>query len=269
MPPSGALITRRHFCGAAACAFIAPAAFAADDRAAQLMDASYRSNRFDQARFTATLSLRSGSGGQTRRALTGWAKLIGSTAQARLIRFSSPADFAGVATLTVERGAEADDLWIYLPAMRKVRRLVTANRADPWVGSDFSFGDILGHKVSDWTHKLDGAARQADADAWLITSLPASAAIARETGYGMRRSWVRKSDNALLRCDFYTPARELLKSAVCSDFRVFDGETGKAQPMVMAMHNARRNSTSVLRFDRFAIDAQVSARDVAPQSLQG
>ncbi len=265
-------LSRREFCEGAASVGIAtviatPLAYAAEENALHLMQSSYQSTRFANARFAATLSLSKASGSSQQRSLTGVAKIVNQGAQARLLRFSSPADMAGVTTLTIERGASADDLWIYLPAMRRVRRLVTANRADPWVGSDFSFGDILGHKVTDWQHSLSGSERLPDGDAWRVDSKPSSATVARETGYGWRRNWIRKSDFALLRCDFFAASNDVLKSAVFSDFRVLDARAGKVQPMVMAVHNARRSSTSVLRFSRFDVDQVVPNSELSPEAL--
>lgn len=267
MADTSFIIDRRAFCSALASAALISPARAAEDPAAGLMQSSYLATRFANARFTATLTLRGASGSTQRRNLSGVAKLIGQSAQARLIRISAPADMAGVATLTIERGANADDLWIYLPAMRRVRRLVTSNRADPWVGSDFSFGDILGHKVGDWHHEVAGSERLDDGDAWQIDSRPASVSITHETGYGRRRSWVRKSDFALLRCDFYSAANGLIKSAAFSDFRTLDVRGGKVQPMVMAMHSVRRGTTSVMRFSQFSTDQAVPSGDVTPEAL--
>ena len=133
----GLALSRRGFCGAVVATLAAPEAWAADVSAVQLMNASYQATRFSNARFTASLTLQSKSGRTQSRALSGVGKLLGQGAQARLITFSSPSDMSGVGTLTVERGAGSDDLWVYLPAMRRVRRLVASNRADPWVGSDF------------------------------------------------------------------------------------------------------------------------------------
>lgn len=186
---------------------------------------------------------------------------------ARLIRFSTPADMTGVATLTVERGSRRDDLWIYLPAMRRVRKLVTANRADPWVGSDFSFGDILGHKVSDWKHELSGSERLSGFDCWCIDSVPLTPGLARETGYGRRRSWIRKSDYSLLRCDFFGANGQALKSATFSDFRVLDGRNGKVQPMVMTMQSTRLGSASILSFNQFDIGVAVKNDEISPEAL--
>lgn len=265
-------LDRREFCGGAALVGITSLALtsraqAAAQDALSLMQSSYQTNCFANARFAATLSLNNASGSRQQRSLAGIAKLVGQDAQARLIRFSSPADMAGVATLTIERGARADELWIYLPAMRRVRRLVTANRADPWVGSDFSFGDILGHKVSDWNHAISGSERLTDGDAWQIDSKPVSMTVARETGYGWRRSWIRKTDFALLRCDFFAGNGQILKSAIFSDLRVFDARRGKIQPMTMAVRNIRQSSTSMLKFAQFTVDQIVADRELSPEAL--
>lgn len=161
----------------------------------------------------------------------------------------------------------AQDLPEYLPAMRRVRRLVASNRADPCVGSDFSFGDILGHKIKDWQHKVTGSERLAEGDAWIVESTPNGPAIVRDTGYGRRRSWLRKSDQSLLRADIFAPAGGLLKTAICSDFHILDARSGKVQPMVMVMRHAQNGSTSTLRFAQFRIDQAVSANEVIPTAL--
>jgi uncharacterized protein len=261
------LLARRTFCGAVAAGLFIPSVKAAEPAAEQLMAGSYQATRFANARFSASLIIQSKTGRTQSRALSGIAKLQTQGAQARLIRFSSPTDMNGVATLTVERGASTDDLWIYLPAMRRVRRLVSSNRADPWVGSDFSFGDILGHKVRDWQHRLSGAARLPDGEAWVVESSPASPSIARDTGYGRRKSWIRKSDLSLLRTEVFSSSGALLKIVTCSDFRVLDTASRKVQPMVMAVHHAQRGSSSTLRFSQFRIDQAVNAGEVTPEYL--
>ena len=261
-------LTRRGFCAAAAGLVVFPLEVRATYiNPEQIMQASYQATRFKNVRFTAGLSLRSSKGTKQNRSLSGVAKIVDGGALARLMRFTTPADMSGVATLTFERGSRRDDLWIYLPAMRRVRKLVTANRADPWVGSDFSYGDILGHKVSDWTHKLSGTERLSGGDCWCIDSVPLTPGLMRETGYGRRRSWIRKSDYSLLHCDFFSVSGQPLKSATFSDFRVLDGSNGKVQPMVMTMKSTRSGSTSTLNFKQFDIGAAVMNNEISPEAL--
>lgn len=59
----------------------------------------------------------------------------------RMTRFMVPADVKGTVSLLVEHSVTDDDIWIYLPALKKVRRLVSSNKKDSFVGTDFSYGD--------------------------------------------------------------------------------------------------------------------------------
>jgi len=233
-----------------------------------LMTACHDTTRFSNARFVATLTQQNRTGVIKKRDLSGVVKLINDGASsARRIRFSSPSDMRGVATLSIEQRNKADDLWIYLPTFRRVRRLVSANRADPWVGSDFSLGDISGHKVSDWNHTTAVTEAVSGFDAWRIQSTPALPVVATDTGYAKRVSWLRKSDAALLKADFYDLSGALSKTLIAEEFRVLDANAKKIQPMRMTMRTFRQSSISILQFTSFTIQGPVAAGELTPAAL--
>lgn len=70
----------------------------------------------------------------------------------RLTEFISPADVQGTTTLLIENAKGSDSMFVYLPALKKVRRLASANKGDAFIGTDFSYGDVLGYKLSDWKY---------------------------------------------------------------------------------------------------------------------
>ena len=263
-------MTRRTMAASLMTTIVAPplvARASATPSGATLMRQSHEATRFPQARFAASLVITSRSGAVQRRALAGVAKLDASMdASARLMRFTRPADMAGVGTLTVENGQSADDLWIYLPSLRRVRRLVSANRADSWVGTDFSLGDITGHKPSDWSHSAPTRVRLNGEIVWQVESTPARASVGTDTGYSKRRSFLRISDAALLRADFHGLNGQLLKSLYASDLRILDAATGKVQPMELTMVNVS-GSRSVMSFSRFTINQAVRASELTPRAL--
>jgi hypothetical protein len=267
-------LSRRQFAfglagaGLAGMAFPRPA-FAADDPALALMTTAYEATRFAAARFAATLTHQPRPDVRQARALAGATKLIeGGRGTARLLRFTTPADMRGVATLTIERPGSSDDLWIFLPALRRVRRLVSSNRADPWVGSEFSLGDIIGHKVGDWRHRIVGREPLGAVGAIRIESVPASTRVASDTGYGKRMTWLREADAATLRVDFHDQAGAPIKSLLADDISVLDSGKGKLQPMRLTMRNLRSGGVSTLAFSQFRINAAVSDAELAPQALQ-
>lgn len=233
-----------------------------------LMTASYQAGRFASARFRAQLTLQSGAGAPRVRQLRGAAKLLErGAAMARLMRIEAPADMRGVATLTVERQAATDDLWVYLPALRRVRRLVSSNRRDPWMGSEFSFGDMVGHEVADWRHGILRRETVGGVACTVVESLPARPAVASETGYSRRLSWVRDGDLVPARAQFFDLAGGLLKTMTGGEVRVLDPAAGKAQAMQIVMRNARTGVVSRLDFAEFRLNVPVADSDVAPGAL--
>lgn len=232
-----------------------------------LMRASYEVSRFAAARFKARLSITAVSGTPRVRELSGVSKIVdGGKATARMMRIAGPADMRGVATLTVDRGQAADDLWIYLPSLRRVRRLVASNRRDPWMGSDFSYGDILGHEVADWHHRVLRRETVQDVACTVIVSTPITDALASETGYSRRLTWLRDTDQLAMRADFFDLAGAFLKSMEASDVRTPSEALAKHQPMRILMRSAK--SESVLSFSEFRVDVSVADSEVAPESLK-
>lgn len=251
--------------GLAACT--AGIAYAESPTATELMAASHEVARFPNVRFKARLTIAAKAGSSRQRDLNGLAKIVEKgQATARLMRVSSPADMRGVATLTVDRKQGSDDLWVYLPSMRRVRRLVSSNRRDPWMGSDFSYGDIVGHEVADWHHRIVRRETVQDVACTVIDSTPLRENLASETGYSKRVTWVRNSDAYAVRSDFFDLAGSFLKSMEATDVRLLDKPSGKSQAMRVLMRTAK--SESAIVFDDFRIDAAVTDAEVAPESLK-
>ena len=232
-----------------------------------LIQAAHTGSRFSAVRFGARLVLQSSGGPVRTRNLSGVSKLgAGGAENSRRMRFDSPTDMRGVSTLTVERSAGADDLWIFLPSLGRVRRLVSSNRRDAWVGSAFSFGDILGHKVDDWNHTVEGAEAVDGIACVRVASSPVQPQVARDTGYSKRISWLRNSDKLLVRSDFYDLTGKRFKQLNQSDFRQV--ERGRAQPFRVLMARTDGTTASLLQFDTFRVDEGVRAQDVAPEALR-
>lgn len=230
------------------------------------MEAAFQTTRFTSARFRARLTIAARSGSARSRTLEGVSKSIdGGDALARLVRVAAPADMRGVGTLTIDRRSAPDDLWVYLPALRRVRRLVASNRRDAWMGSDFSYGDIVGHDVSEWRHVIARRERLAEEPCVVIESTPARASVASETGYARRLSWLRESDSFILRTAYFDLSNSPLKTVEASQIRLLDRAGNKSQAMRVTMTGAR--STSVLAFESFEINVPVDNAAVAPTAL--
>ncbi|MFN7978936.1 MAG: outer membrane lipoprotein-sorting protein [Vicinamibacterales bacterium] len=130
-----------------------------------------------------------------------------------LVRFLGPADIKGTGFLMWEHADQDDERFLYLPALGRVRRIAGAEAQESFVGSDLSYEDIGGRKLSDYTYRmLDAAASWTDASgaahpAWRLEST-AKDASAR---YPVARTLVRKDAFVVVAADVLNRRGEIEK----------------------------------------------------------
>lgn len=252
-----------------AAALVATASAFADS-ASDLALRNYAHNRVLDSTSEMTMTLTGKSGSERVRKLSSTTRLkADGVDNMRLLRFSYPADVSGTTTLLIENSGREDDLWIYLPALKKVRRLVSENKRDSFVGSDLSFGDILGHKPADWTFTQVGEETLDGTAATVLEAIPASPIIARNTGYSKRKLWIANDSAAALRIDYYDEAGQLLKTVTVGDIQLVDSARGKTQFMRIDAINLQSGHRTAMRFEQFKANAGVSAEVFSPLALTG
>ena len=143
------------------------------------------------------------------------------------IRFSDPPDVAGTAILQVEHSDGDDDLWIYLPALKKARRLVASNKKDSFVGSDFSYADIAIPKVDAYHHTLRGTEQVDGMNCYVIESTPASDAVRSNNGYSRKVTWVRTDNFLETKVEYYDLANRRLKTQRVAQHQPVASQSGK------------------------------------------
>ncbi len=154
-----------------------------------------------------------------------------------MVKFSTPADIKGTGVLQVEHIDGDDDLWIYLPALKKSRRLVANNKKDSFAGSDFSYGEISLPKVDQYRHTLLRSEKLEQFDCFVIESVPASDTIKANSGYSKKITWVR-SDNFLeAKVDYYDLASRLLKTQRTGRHQLVEPDKGRWFALYREMTN--------------------------------
>ncbi len=244
-------------------------AFAEEPNAAKLMAASLQATKpvrsVAEGRFVLT-----NKAGQSRvRATRSVSALKADGANnRRVVRFTSPADVAGTAVLTIENSDTPDDIWVYLPALKKVRRLPPSNLKDAFVGTDFSYGDVLGHAVADWNHKVDRTETVGGVATRVIESTPKTAAVTAATGYGRRVSWLRVADNVMVKASYYDAKGTLAKNYTAEGIRLVDRSNGRYQAMKQMMRNDVTGHFTTIEYSTFVTDMPVAASEFEPRGLE-
>ncbi len=231
---------------------------AAEPPATEIMERNFGVNKVLGSISRATLTLINKNGQERVRTIFTTTKLQpNATDNMRMTRFLSPPDVKGTVTLLIEHSDRDDDIWIYLPALKKVRRLVASNKKDSFVGTDFSYGDVIGHKVSEWEHRL---AKEEAVDGqlcYLIESLPRTEEVRANSGYSKRRLWIRKDNFVMIKAEYWDQAGQPLKTFVAADVRLVDPGRGKWQPMRLETRNLQTGHHTIIQFEDFEVNQQI------------
>lgn len=240
---------------------IVPWRATADDLDAdEIMRRNFKVGKVRDSRAEITMTLVSESGARRERSTLGFTKLAANGVdQKRLVRFLTPADVKGTATLLIEHADADDDIWIYLPALRKVRRLVANNKKDSFVGTDFSYGDVIGHKVEEWTHQLVGQETVDGVDTFVIESTPRTDAVREASGYGKRKVWIRRDNFVAIKGQYWDTGGTLLKESTARDVREIDPANHKWQAFTLTMRNVQTGHSTDIVWTK--IDVGVGLED--------
>lgn len=241
----------------------------ADPSTDEIMRKNLLSTKVADSTSDSTFRLINASGQERVRETNGETKLIpGTTDNRRLVSFLSPSDVRGTTTLLVEHSAADDDMWIYLPAMKKVRRLVASNKKDSFVGTDFSYGDVIGHRVEDWNHRLLREEKVDGRDCYVIESTPKRPEIADNTGYSRRTTWIDKESYVAVRGEIDDLNGDLLKKTVAQDIQKVDAKNNKYQAMRLIGENVQTSHKTIIEFKNFKANVGVGDEVFTTRNLE-
>lgn len=166
--------------------------------------------------------------GKTRtRKTRGYRKYYGDEKRT-VIFYLSPSNVKNTAFLTWDypEAHKDDDQWLYLPAMRKVRRISASDRGDYFLGTDLTYEDMkLETRVSigDYKRTTLGEDEVEGHHCYLLQSFPVDQETARELGYGRVEQWVDSEIWMVRRAKFWDPKGNLLKTAHIRDISRVQG----------------------------------------------
>jgi outer membrane lipoprotein-sorting protein len=141
------------------------------------------------------------------------------------IFYQTPKNIKDTAFLTYDYSAKNrdDDQWLYLPAMRRVRRISAADRGDYFLGTDFTYEEIkLETKISaeDYDHRTLNSEQIDGIDYYVTESIPKSDDIAKELGYSKLKSYIDKDIWMIRKTLYWDIKGNLLKTITFADIRL-------------------------------------------------
>lgn len=159
------------------------------------------------------------------------------------VNFLAPPDVAGTKFLLIENSARPDDQYIYLPALKRVRRIAASQRQGSFMGSDFTYADLEGRDIENARYQKVGEETIGNAACHVIDASPLAQG---DSHYSRIRLWIRKDNHVGLRSFFYDGSGALVKK-----LEVLRVETVKGRFVVLEsrMETVSKNHKTTLVID--------------------
>jgi len=136
-------------------------------------------------------------------------------------RFTSPANIEGTAFLTWDNEGAEDDQFLYLPALQRVRRIVSSQKSNQFVNTDYTYEDLQSREVEKDLHTILREEPYQNYDCWVLESTPKDEN--DDTQYGKRISWVTKDGYLPVNIEFYNKNNKLIKTLSANKIKRIDG----------------------------------------------
>lgn len=179
-----------------------------------------------------------------------------------LIVFNSPRDVKGTATLTFTHKEGSDDQWLFLPAVKRVKRISSDNKSGPFMGSEFAYEDLSSQEVEKYTYKFLREEQINGVSAYVIERDP----VDPKSGYTRQVVWYNKENYRLEKIDFYDRKDALLKTLVYSNYQVYKQKHWRALQMDMENHQTGKKTR--LTFEDYVFDLGFTDNDFSQNSLR-
>ena len=176
--------------------------------------------------------------------------------------FDQPRDVKGTALLSFTHKTGPDDQWLYLPALKRVKRIASDNKSGPFMGSEFAYEDITSQEVDKYTYKflrddtLDGL------KVFVLERYP----IDKKSGYTRQIVWLDQENYKERKIEYYDRKNVLLKTLVFADYHLYLDKYYRAHDMYMVNHQ-KGKSTRLLQ-SNFNFDVELTDRDFDKNSLK-
>ncbi len=207
------------------------------------------------------MTLVNANGQERKRTMKSWV-LEKKGGDKSLMEFLTPADVKGTKFLSYEHADKDDDQWLYLPALKRVKRIASKNKSGSFMGSEFSYEDLTAFNIDKYNYS--GEAEDVVVDGkklYKSVRIPKS----KNSGYTKQVSWVDPQTFLTQKVDYYDRKKELLKTAVFKDYKKMEGiwRIGK-----ITMTNHQNDKKTILIWKDETIKNGLKERDFNKRVLK-
>ncbi|MCK4492784.1 MAG: outer membrane lipoprotein-sorting protein [Methylococcales bacterium] len=221
-----------------------------------------RDTGFGDTKATLVMKLTNRSGAESIRSLDmNTLEMIGEGDKSLTV-FKSPRDIKGTAFLSFTHALVPDEQWLYLPALKRVKRISSSNKSGPFLGSEYAFEDLTSFEIAKYSYKYLGDRTIEGIDCFLVGLTPKY----KHSGYTREQVWIDKSRYIPIKIDYYDRKNTLLKTQSFKDYQQYLTQYWRANEQIMINHQTGKTTT--LYWKNYQFKTGLSNRDFDKNTLK-
>lgn len=180
-----------------------------------------------------------------------------------LVVFNTPKSIRGTALLSYAHKREPDDQWLYLPALKRVKRIASQNKSGPFLSSEFAYEDMALQEVEKYSYQLLDTRMEDEGLNFIVERVPTD----KYSGYARQVVTLDAAELQIRHIEYFDRQKRPLKTLVVSDYALYEDRFWKPGRMLMSNSQTGKSTELVWRNYEFhtGLDAD---RDFSTNSLR-
>ncbi|WP_342778943.1 outer membrane lipoprotein-sorting protein [Pleionea sediminis] len=225
-------------------------------------EAERRNTGWENSKAKMVMTLISKSGDKSVRQIRVRSLEVENDGDKSLTIFDEPKDVEGTAFLSFSHATVPDEQWLYLPALKRVKRISSSNKSGPFMGSEFAFEDLSSFEVDKYTYKYLRDDKLGEHEVYVVESYPTY----EHSGYTRLINYIDKKEYRIMKIEFYDRKNALLKVLENTDYKKFLDQFWRAT--TMTMDNVQKGKKTVLNWSDYEFKTGVDESDFSRNALK-
>ncbi len=179
-----------------------------------------------------------------------------------LYKVTQSPDIKGTALLVHNHDSQADEQWLYIPAIKRIAQINDTNRASSFAGSEFSYEDLTSHAIDKYDYKWIRNDSYGGIPCFVIEAYPKQP----YSGYSKEERWIDKQQFRNMKINYFDKSSHLLKTLTVGKYRSFRNNMWR--PGNLKMKNHATGKVTTIAWDKNHFGNGLSDQDFDMQSMQ-
>jgi len=226
-------------------------------------EADNRDNGFQDFTANMLMTLRNRNGQESTRQIRMNVLEVEDDGDKSLTIFDTPKDVKGTAFLTFSHKIDDDDQWLFLPALKRVKRISSSNKSGSFMGSEFSYEDFSGQEVEKYEYRWIRDEVNDNKECFIVEYYPIDK---KNSGYSRQVVWIDKKDYLTMKVEFYDKKDSHFKTLTLRSYKQYLNKYWRPDEYIMINHQNGKSTT--LNFSDYKFSVGLNDNDFNKNALK-